>query len=378
MCEKTRPLLIVALSGRALAQSAQRASWQPIVLDGFADIDTQQAASHCTRLGVPKGRFDTQELLTIIQALRPGKERLPMVYGAGFESNSEALECLSEQCVLYGNTPETVRVVNNPHKFFKLLAELVIPHPEVSFIPPADDEGWLMKRSAASGGGHVRSWSTGRRWSSEHYFQRRVPGAAMSVLFISHGTAFRIIGYNSQWTYAHDTDSRYSYAGAINRAALNSDQIIKLTRYVGRLSKDLALQGLNSLDFVLVQGEPAVLELNARPSASFELYDSEMPQGWLYWHIQACQGRLPRLQRPPTKQLKAHAIVYAPRTLSIVCDLHWPAWSADRPERGSLIGAGQPLCSVSAEGKNPHEVKMLLRKRKWSILESLYRPCRAA
>jgi methenyltetrahydromethanopterin cyclohydrolase len=369
----------VSLSGRAMACSARRAGWQPIVIDGFADADTLQASSHCMRLSIRDGRFDARKLLTSLQSLGFGKQRLPMVYGAGFESDSALLRRLAEVCTVYGNSPDTVRKVNDPICFFELLDDLAIRHPEVRFLPPGDEEGWLMKRSGASGGGHVRRWSFGRRWSREHYFQRRVPGTAMSVLFLSCDGKSRIIGFNTQWACARDADSPYHFAGAINRAAaLSADQVKRVESYVVRLSRALALRGLNSLDFVLAQGEPAVLEINSRPSATFELYEQDLHEGLLYWHVQACQGKLPSLNRSPARRVRALAIVYAPQTLRNVPGIHWPSWSADRPTCGSRVRAGEPLCSVSAEGTSQHEVKRRVFKRKLTVLQSLYSFCRAA
>lgn len=371
-------MLIVSLSGRALAQSGRRAGWHPIVLDGFADADTRQASSYCVRLGLRKGGFERRELGVAIQALGFGKERPPVVYGAGLESHPTLLRHLTDKCILYGNAPQVVDLVIDPRRFFALLDALAIAHPQVRFTPPGDEQGWLMKRSGASGGGHVRPWSAGLRWGGGHYFQRRVPGTAMSVLFISTGTAFRIIGFNTLWADAREDGSPYRYAGAVNRVALNRGQITCVTRYVSRLSEGLTLRGLNSLDFVLARGEPAVLELNPRPSATFELYEGEIPEGWLYWHMQACKGRLPRRRRFPSSPVRAHAVVYAPQTLKVVSYRRWPSWSADRPVPGSHVGVGEPLCTVTAEGTDQRVVETLLHKRKWSLLETLYRPRQAA
>ena len=43
-------LLIAAISGRAIAQSARRAGFMPLVADFFADVDTQQAGYACHKL----------------------------------------------------------------------------------------------------------------------------------------------------------------------------------------------------------------------------------------------------------------------------------------------------------------------------------------
>ena len=47
---KRPALLIAAVTGRAIAQSARRAGFVPLVADFFADLDTQGAAHACRKL----------------------------------------------------------------------------------------------------------------------------------------------------------------------------------------------------------------------------------------------------------------------------------------------------------------------------------------
>src|SRR3954451_1147403 len=112
-------LLIVAVSGRALAQSAGRAGYRPVVLDLFADQDTRAASSVSRRVNVPGTlRIDPGRLLETVRRLAPGAG---LVYGSGFEGRPALLEQLSRGRALYGNTPATVRSVRDPARFFPLL-----------------------------------------------------------------------------------------------------------------------------------------------------------------------------------------------------------------------------------------------------------------
>src|SRR5262245_44544099 len=143
-------LLIVAVSGRALAQSAGRAGYRPVVLDLFADRDTRAASSIIRRIAIPGTlRVDPARLLDAARSLATGAD---LVYGSGFEGRPRLLQRLSRGRTLYGNTPAALADVRSPARFFLLLERLGIPHPPVRMTPPARPKGWLMKRPGTAGG----------------------------------------------------------------------------------------------------------------------------------------------------------------------------------------------------------------------------------
>jgi predicted ATP-grasp superfamily ATP-dependent carboligase len=49
----------------------------------------------------------------------------------------------------------------------------------------------------------------------------------------------------------------------------------------------------------------------------------------------------------------------------------WPDWCADRPLPGSSIAAGQPLCTIEAEGNRRGEVEALIARRKAALWRRL-------
>ena len=53
-CRRPEPVLICALSGRALAQAARAAGFAPIVLDAFGDLDTRAVAERWRRMPVDR------------------------------------------------------------------------------------------------------------------------------------------------------------------------------------------------------------------------------------------------------------------------------------------------------------------------------------
>ena len=91
MLRNTDPILIVALSGRALARSAHAAMIPVTVLDVFCDADTQVWADSIGLAGDISGGFDYPQLLEMADRLCPPLRCGGLVYGAGFESNTRVL-----------------------------------------------------------------------------------------------------------------------------------------------------------------------------------------------------------------------------------------------------------------------------------------------
>ena len=344
------PLVIFARSGRALAQSAKRAHLSTVVVDAFADQDTRRAA-HCKPVA-----WSDDGPQNVQNALRDCKQAVGLVYGSGLEAMPELLETWSGTQKLYGNRPSVLRKVNTPHCFFPLLEALDIPHPELQFDPPSACGGWLLKRAGSAGGCHVRPWTGREAYTARDYFQKRIPGPALSVLFLANGERAYIIGYNTQWTMPEC----FVWSGAINRTLLDSPQRLVLVRYVGLLVTALRLRGLNSLDFVMDDRVPKVLELNARPGASFELYDADFKHGLLHWHLQACRGRLPGPLDSRHVKVRASRIFFARQRLSAPVDFVWPVWSRDIPAAGTVFQPGEPVCTATAQGQDWRRVTSCL------------------
>ncbi len=372
-------MMIIALSGRALARSAVRGGYQPLVLDSFADLDTCAFASRCVRVKTQQGRFDVDDVLRNVDSLTPPEGKIGFVYGAGLESAASLLEQLDSRLTVYGNSADVLATVNDPRAFFGLLDELSIPHPRVQFSLAEANDTWIVKRAGASGGWHVDRWKDTSDHPPGSYLQQRIDGQAMSAVFVADGFRAAVLGFNTLWTQQHhSTKSSFAYGGAINRAQLSLAQRCELARFVSDLARTLKLRGLNSVDFIKQDERCYVLELNPRPSATLALYDSDVAGGLLSWHLRSCRGRLTRMPQWRGCRVRAHSIVYAMCDLQIPHNLHWPMWSTDRPRPGTRIAHGEPVCGAFAEGPDVLHVHALLKQRQAELVSSLKRICEAA
>ncbi|MEW8330725.1 MAG: ATP-grasp domain-containing protein [Candidatus Thiodiazotropha sp.] len=372
-------LLILANSGRALAESARRGGYRVTVLDGYCDQDTL-AAADCWPVTQGFGNLEVEMFVEEMAALFPAKPE-GVIYGAGLEESTPLLRRLSADFKLFGNDPSVLELLRRPRRYFSLLDRLEIPYPQVSFIPPysAGAKRWLIKRAGSCGGQGVAYFDAAHSAADATcYYQRHMPGQAMSILFIADGGRHRTIGYNRLGMGASSRPAPFLYSGATGQASLSPAHRAKIELIVSRLVSELKLRGINSLDFVVADDGPFVIDLNPRPAATLELYEHMTGEGWIKHHIAACLGELPSLPLVGSAVIHGQQIVYSPRSFEMPREPAWQPWVKDRPLAGSRVVEGQPLCSLYAEGSSVEEVEIVLRQRQDEILRmlgvSLYQP----
>lgn len=345
--------LLLGHSVRYLAQSAEAAGIDVIAVDSFGDIDTRGAAPTYAAMG-EQGALPTLSRMGLLDRVDGWS------YSSGFESDPQQLSVLLKQCPnLCGNSPQVLSLLADPQRFFAMLDELGICYPQ-SVFDQADlnDSTWLFKADARQGGTQVHYVEQTRQFS-EGYFQQFLDGQLCSMLFAADGSDVRLLGFNHLQPCAPEQgDFRFSQliSGFEPEAAMAK----QMTRAAQSLTQALGLRGINGLDFVLYQGRAWLLDVNARPPASLELYEQRLPRGGFVAHLDASQGTLPTLR----KAYGYHGlqVVYAPR--EGVVKLHaWPQWVTDRPSAGHQIASGEPLCTVHAAAESPHQVAQLLATR---------------
>lgn len=368
-------VLIAAFSGRALAQSARRAGYLPLVVDCFGDQDTRQAAHELTCLParVQIG-FLKRPLMAALDSLtaRAPSPPIGLVLGAGFECNPKLVAALAGRFALIGNSAEIIRRVKDPTSFFQALTSLGIRHPDTSVTPPATPHGWLMKRIGGSGGLHIHRCPENFEPDPRRYFQREMPGDAISVLAVAsrRGTA---VALTRQWS-SPIKRRPYRYGGAVSGLAVDDDLEARLIDVTLTLVEEFQLQGLVSLDFVLHDGEPLLLEINPRPGATLDILDDA--SGNLFAaHVAACQGDNPASAlkgRWIPARAAAAAYLYADAGPVRIGEVAWPDWCADRPGKGTEVARGQPLATVISSASTSADAERLCRNRLSELAELVY------
>jgi predicted ATP-grasp superfamily ATP-dependent carboligase len=360
----SKAVLIVAASGRALAASARRGGYLPLVVDYFGDADTRELA-HAHALiedGFARG-MSIDALDRSIAAVTAGARPCGVVCGTGFEDRTELLARLARCWRAWGNDADTVARLKDPIAFASLCEHLRIPHPETTLSRPLDPSGWLAKRKGGAGGSHVKAASECAA-ADNIYYQRYVAGVPISLQFLGDGQRALILGSSAQWS-APTPHQAFRYGGAVRPAALTAREAGPLAQTVHRIAAAIPLLGLNSADFLVAGDGFRLLEINPRPSATLDIF--EPPGGSLFaLHMSACAGKLD-FDAPSLPGAAATAIVYAGRDGSIPA-LEWPDWTADRPHMGAAIKAGEPLCTVHATAATAAEARQLVDDRLATVL----------
>jgi uncharacterized protein len=365
MVEQTA-ILIAAISGRALAASARRAGYLPLVTDFFGDQDTLRVAhAHARPGGTLTRGFEAQALFDALTGLSDGHRPVGIVCGTGFEDRPELLRSIACRWRLFGNDAATVAKIKSPDVFAKVCGALGIPFPELSLVRPARPDDWLVKRRGGAGGAHIGSAQRSDRPENEIYYQRKVPGIPISCLFLADGARTTVLGLSAQWSLPTPRQP-YRYGGAVRPANIARHMDGALAAAVQHFAAAIPLVGLNSADF-LVDGESFwLLEINPRPGATLDLF--EPPDRSLFaLHMAACSGELPAAAFN-SDGAKAAAIVYAEHMIGSVPDLDWPDWTADRPLTGGAIKVGEPVCTVYADGSTPADARALADQRRKLVL----------
>jgi uncharacterized protein len=361
-------LLIAAISGRAIAQSARRAGFMPLVADFFADVDTQQAAHACHKLDgdIARGMqwASLSRALAALAAASPSP--LGLVYGSGFEDRPELLTRIAKSWRVLCNDAATVERLKDPESFFAALDRLGVAHPlTVSRSVAKEGCAWLVKRTGGAGGSHI-GVAAAARARGNVYYQERVDGHAVSALFVANGEKARVLGFSEQWT-APCKRSPWRYGGAVRPARLAAAAKEAMVAAVEHVTSAFSIKGLASADF-MVHGQGAMLlEINPRPGATLDIFDSAA-KPLLGLHLDAVmQGKLPQGELNLNGAM-ASAIVFARKPVSVPFTMSWANWAADKPNPGEIIDKNRPICTVWARAATQARAKSLVEARTREVL----------
>ena len=369
-------VLIAAFSGRSLAQSARRAGYRPLVADAFGDLDTRRSAEGLRVLdGAMQTGFRTKPLIAALTELSQSARSAPigLVLGSGFEDKPRLVAALASRFKLLGSDAATYKACKDPRHFFSLLDKLGITHPETQTEPPADPAGWISKRVGGSGGRHIRTCVGPQRVKPRRYFQKLLEGDRISVSGVFFSAPSSLLALTRQWI-SPTPEQPYRFGGAVSLPSIDSDVRHRIHDAATAVGNALQLEGMASLDFLVKNDTPYLLEVNPRPGASLDVIDDEA--GFLFRaHIAMGLGQ-PRA--PGFPNIKAYplavamAILHADRGPIVLGDIPWPLWSADRGAPGTFIPQGAPLATALAEAATADAAEALVRKRLAELEDLIY------
>lgn len=364
-------LAVAALSARSLVEAAVSAGHEALALDLFGDIDTCRAARRWWRIGDPAALHI--EAGPFCDALRQAAANgaSGWIAGSGFEADPALLDAGATLLPLLGNPASAWQQVADPQRFFGCLSRHGVPHPPWSWQRPPAAEDWLHKPVGRCGGWGVQAATAVAGPAAGGYFQRRSPGRPVSATFVADGRSAMVLGFNQQRLQAAP-GRPYGFAGIVGPVVLAAPAAAEMRRALALLVAEFGLVGLGSLDALLEGERLAVLELNPRPPASHALYE---PQAFAA-HLAACRTAVLPPAPDAAPGVQGQAIVYARHSLQVDAALaallaEWPD-SHDLPPPGTAVAAGDPLCSLGAQGPDAGTVQARLDaaiEQLWSSLD---------
>ncbi len=370
---RNNQFLIISQSGRDLAASAKRTGIDTHVIDFFADEDTVECTLSNHSVTGFSGRSNSEALIDIIDEYTSNSPDIRVVVGNGFEECPDLLARLEQRFSVIGNHSSIVRQVKDPAVFFKRLGKLALPYPDffTDKDNPAESKGaFLIKTIGGAGGGHVRHYKKGMTLDSTCYCQAFLRGKNYSVTFLADGNLFHVLGFNETWVC--DENSDFTFAGAVSNANLSKELCQQVIDAIRQLVPSFNLKGLCSLDFIVEEtGQYSILEINPRPTATFELY--ECKESLFVQHLAAFNGKMPEPESDPELShglSRALRVLYAGKSITIP-RLEWPGWVTDRPKQGKQIAKGEPTCTIRATANSPRETKALLKQRETMLKKLL-------
>ncbi len=366
----TCDLIVIGASVRAAAQSALRAGFRPYAIDQFADRDL---AAICPAVKI--GNYPRD----LAAALRNAPQA-PWMYTGGLENVPRLVDRMAQLRPLWGNPGSVLRPVRDPWKLAEVAREAGLEMPPIVRELPRQwqSDRWLHKPLRSSGGYQVELAAGPRQPQRRgYYYQQFVPGQGHGALFLASDKGCHLLGITRQI----QTSDSFRYEGSIAAPDVRDRCSAALLRLGQTLTDRFALRGLFNVDFIANDAGCWPLEVNPRYSASVELL--ERAGGISYVALHAAVFRREAIflpANPGTSRVYGKAVVYAPMDGIVTATIDelvtewnsgsdWPG-IADVPRVAETINAGQPICTVFADGESVERVNRQLEERSQRILNS--------
>lgn len=378
-------LLATGTSARALAASAARAGWAPVVLDAFGDRDCPGEVHRCTPFTARRAAAHARTLAADAVAIAAQWEHAPRRAAALGEGRRSLVAPAGAIAWLRDplRVARALRAAGLPSLVTAAQGRSSPPVRRLRGPAAATVRAWLhAEPGVASAGDRADDWVAADK--------PRQGGGGRGIVAFSGSAAPRTGRYLQEWRRGTPASlvvcgdgrrgvplvltrqligdaafgaSGTTYSGSLVAAgsaalpglpAVGGDVAETLARLADVLVRGSGATGLLGVDGIMdAEDRFWVVEVNPRWCASFELLDALLPVPLFGWHAAAFAGRLPPawpLADAPAA-VAAKGVLY--RDASVAAD-HAPDTSgwpddpalADIPWTGVALPPGAPICTV--------------------------------
>jgi uncharacterized protein len=376
-------ILILGISARAMVESAVAGNYPVIALDAFGDEDLRSIAETYSLRRDFEVPYSASALIEASRRI----EYDAVAYTSNLENYPHVLDRFSQECLIIGNSPHTIRTVRNFETLFQKLRQAGFLVPETIFVGdvcPAGIPGqWLIK-PVLSGGGHGISFTDRRTVSNGRWMlQEFLPGKACSAAFLANGAESVVIGVAEQLIGMPEFGARpFRYCGSIlplpEMLEFSGKAILGQVRQIADfLTRAYGLVGLNGFDFLLLGDRVWLTEVNPRYSASMELVERLYGLPIFHLHTLAVlENNIPAFELESVLNRAAFSgkcILFCEKDSAVPGFRDWSARNLrDVPAAGFEIGKGDPICTILSGRSTYNETLAELVRRAGLLKAEIY------
>jgi len=340
-------ILIIGINVRHIACSAARAGHEVYAIDCYSDLDLQRCASKTALMPRQGGE---KNLPSYIELFQPDA----VVLGPGLE------EASVRGTRVLNNSPEKAALVSDKLWLSRWLERKGFPFIRTQSTPDGLQFPAVIKPRKGAGGVGCRlvHSATEIEFDESLIAQEMIEGLPASVSVIGNGREAQALAVNEQLIGASWTGAEgFRYCGNITPLEAPDLGIAEMAEDI---VAELKLVGSNSVDFILTDSGPVVVEVNPRFQGSLDSVELSTGQNIFQAHLQSFGKVLPGSMKI-SSFAAGRAIIYASRDMQIKEDLS-ASWATDVPRPGCKIGKDDPILSILATGKGRKEVLALLTR----------------
>ena len=348
-CERTRPdrVVLVGASVRAAVDSIRRVDPEVtiVAVDAFGDLQTLRHAN----TWIDAGR--AEQLTSILDPLAATIPSAVLRVGGGV---GPAIERLRRAMIDRPSMGSIVSLAEDPspETLRRWVDAAGLAMPPMATDPP-NVAGWIVKSPGGSGGIGIRQHDPNTastapirasRRCGDTYYQQRVPGEPVGVVYSVVNRQPRLIGLTKNLTIPIGEEP-FRYAGSVGPIDADGYDLQALDRLANRATQEIAPMRCFNIDVVIDGSKIWVLEINARYSASMEIFERLQNRSML-WHE---PGSAPEPMLGGDRQMSKR-VLYADRdTVFQAAETnrrYAKADVTDTPRDGTVVPAGHPMCTI--------------------------------
>ena len=379
-------ILLVGVSTRSIAESANHSGYEIAAVDAFGDYDLKTLCESYSLHRDFQIPFSASGLFTASRRLSFDA----VAYTSNLENHPEIVQRFARRAKVLGNTAQVLRSVRTWSSLSDTLGRSGFRIPDTIYHGNGRQSGprqqWLRKPIKSGGGHGIAFAQPGRSAGRGYMLQEYVPGLSCSASFVANQQEAVVIGLTEQLVGSSEFGADgFRYCGNILplETVQNRDEAANILEQVQRIAnlitREFGLAGVNGFDFVLADGQVWLTEVNPRYSASMELIEKAYNLSIFDLHVQAIlQNRLPdfdldhRLHQIGQRSY-GKAILYAEKEGRAPDTRDWvQSEIRDVPFPGENLAEGKPICTILAAGESNADCLARLIHRAKAIKGEIY------